>query len=102
MNLFSADNNAERQRRTEATRRIKAWVERLISLETDAVVHVAELRCHEPDCPDFETVITLMSSDSRRDRSVKLPKPLVDVTETDISSASFTSTPPCQHEGKQP
>ena len=97
MNLLSTSNDGERERRSEATRRIKAWVERAFELPTDVVVHVAELKCHEPNCPDFETVITLMSTDSQPNRTVKLPKPLTEVTETDIATAKFSPVQDCQH-----
>ena len=97
MNLFSMDDAADREPRTETTRRIKAWVEQSLDLPEDVVAHVAELKCHEPDCPDFETVITLMSSDSSPNLSVKLPKPLTEVTETDIATAKFSPIQDCQH-----
>ncbi|MBL6765896.1 MAG: hypothetical protein ISQ14_13155 [Verrucomicrobiae bacterium] len=97
MNLFSMDNDGERERRSEATRHIKAWVESSLQLPEGVVAHVAELRCHEPDCPDFETVITLMCTDSSQNRSVKLPKALTDVIEADISSANFSLSQDCQH-----
>ena len=96
MNLLSTDNDGERERRSQATRRIKAWVEQSLKLPADVVAHVAELKCHEPDCPDFETVITLMSPDSTPNRSVKLLKPLAEVTETDITTAKFSSVQDCQ------
>jgi hypothetical protein len=68
----------------EATRRIKQWVEALGLLGRDGVVHVAELRCHEPGCPDFETVITLMFSAPGDDRTIKILKPLLEVTQEDV------------------
>ena len=97
MNLLSTGNDGGRERRSEATRRIKAWAECAFELPADAVVHVAELKCHEPDCPDFETVITLMSPDSNQNRSVKLPKQLTEVTETDVATAGFSPVQDCQH-----
>ena len=52
----------------KAVRRIKAlMVERLDLLESTTLA-VAELRCHESDCPPVETVITAREADgSMRD-----------------------------------
>jgi len=97
MNLFSMDDAGKRDSPTETTRRIKAWVHQSLDLPADVVVHVAELKCHEPDCPDFETVITLMSPDASPNRTVKLSKPLTEVTESDIAHASFLPVQDCQH-----
>ncbi len=81
----------------EATRRIKQWVEPLGLLGDDGIVHVAELQCHEPGCPDFETVITLMFSRPAQDRTVKIFKLLAEVTQDEVVHAilkSFADGPP--------
>lgn len=83
--------------KAEATRRIKQWVAGLQVLGADGVVHVAEMQCHEPGCPDFETVITLMYSRPSEDRSVKILKPLADVTQDEVIQSmlkSFADGPP--------
>ena len=83
--------------KAEATRRLKQWVEPLGVLGDDGIVHVAELQCHEPGCPDYETVITLMYSRPAQDRTVKIFKPLREVTQDDLVSAvlqSFADGPP--------
>jgi hypothetical protein len=83
--------------KAEATRRIKQWVEDLQVLQTDDIVHVAELQCHEPDCPDYETVITLMYSHPAQDRTIKIIAPLAQVTQEEVVQAvrrSFADGPP--------
>ena len=83
--------------RAEATRRIKQWVQPLNVLGEDGMVHVAELQCHEPGCPDCETVITLMFSTPGKDRTVKILKPLAEVTEGEVINFilhSFATGPP--------
>ena len=42
----------------EAVRRVKALVAAHLGLPETITVTVAELRCHEPNCPPIETVIT--------------------------------------------
>ena len=80
-----------------ATRRIKQWVQLLNVLGDDGIVHVAELQCHEPGCPDFETVITLMYSRPEQDRTVKIFKPVAEVSQDEVLTAilqSFAAGPP--------
>ena len=98
MNLFDFSQPAPPgPSKADASRRIKQWVEALQVLGSDGVVHAVELQCHEPGCPDFETVITLMSSRPSQDRTVKIFKPLVDVTHEEVIHAvlkSFADGPP--------
>jgi hypothetical protein len=83
--------------RAEAARRVKGWVESLAVLGSECVVSVAELECHDPDCPDCETVISLMYSRPSETRTVKIFKPLHDVTQDEVLHAvlkSFADGPP--------
>ena len=70
----------------EAVRRVKGWVSALPAFPEDATVMVSELRCHEDGCPDVETVIAVMPPGGDR-QQVKLPKPMDQVTEEDVSTA---------------
>jgi len=102
MNIASSLFGPKDNSKAEATRRIKQWVASLQVLPEDGIVHVAELQCHEPDCPDFETVITLMTSDPKRDRTVKVLKPVKEVTHDDVVSALLAkdldaNSTPCAH-----
>ena len=77
--------------KAEVTRRIKQWVAGMQVLGADGVVHLAELQCHEPGCPDFETVITLMGPKHSQDRTVKVFKPLAEVKHDEVIHAVLKS-----------
>ena len=62
---------------------VKAWVIEGFGLDEDDVVTVAELACHEPDCPPIETLISVHKVDGSR-RDWRMHKPLVEITETDV------------------
>ena len=62
---------------------VKAWVIEGLGLDEDDVVTVAELACHEPDCPPIETLISVHNVDGSR-RDWRTHKPLADITETDV------------------
>lgn len=68
----------------EQVARIKGWVATHMTLGDDDHVMVAELRCHEPGCPDFETVVTVLKEDKRR-FVLKFPTPVLEVTEVDVT-----------------
>jgi len=95
---FTNSASAGRTTRADLSRRIKEWVGNVQVMKGDEnVIHVAELQCHEPDCPDFETAITLMYSNPSLDRTIKIYKRLADVTENDVVGAilkSFADGPP--------
>ena len=57
-------------------------------LPGSTVLAVAELRCHEPDCPPVETVITARQSDGSM-RNWRVAKPLGDVERTDIEMLEY-------------
>jgi hypothetical protein len=50
----------------EAVARLKAWIADLMSLGDKDHIAIAELACHEPGCPDLETVVTVTLADRRR------------------------------------
>ena len=45
---------------------VKAWVIEGLGLDEDDVVTVAEIACHEPDCPPIETLISVHKVDGSR------------------------------------
>jgi len=59
-----------------------------MTLEDDDHVSVAELACHEPGCPDFETVVTVMKQDKRR-FVLRFPAPVLEVSEVDVTGLEF-------------
>lgn len=65
---------------------LKREVHRLLDLPADVVVSVAELACHEPGCPEIETVIGIMI-EGRPPRTARIHKPIPDVTGDDLASA---------------
>jgi len=69
------------------TERLKAWVAALMGLSERDTIMLAELACRDPGCPDLETVITVIMSDSRRFK-LRFPGPMAGVTEADVQSLS--------------
>lgn len=58
MNLFEKRSPAPS---VEHIQQIKQWVHEGLSLSEDIPISVSQLRCHEPDCPPVETVISVMT-----------------------------------------
>jgi len=69
------------------TERLKAWVAALMDLSDNDTIMLAELACHDPGCPDLETVITVIRTDRRR-FILRFPGPMADVKEADVQSLS--------------
>ena len=67
----------------KAVRRIKMLMVDRFDLDESTTLAVAELRCHEPDCPPVETVITAREADGSM-RNWRVAKPLRDVERADI------------------
>ena len=67
----------------KTVRRIKMLVAERFGLPESTTLAVAELRCHEPDCPPVETVITAREADGSM-RGWRVAKPLGDVERADI------------------
>ena len=66
-----------------SVRRIKMLIAERFDLPESTTLAVAELRCHEPDCPPVETVITARQADGSM-RDWRVAKPLNDIERTDI------------------
>ncbi|MEM7059084.1 MAG: hypothetical protein AAF557_15970 [Pseudomonadota bacterium] len=69
----------------EAVRSIKALVARRFDLPESTALAVAELRCHEPDCPPIETVITARDANGSV-RDWRIAKPISDIEAADIEN----------------
>ena len=67
------------------TDRLKTWVSALMDLSDRDTTMLAELACHDPGCPDLETVITVVRNDRRR-FVLRFPGPMAGVTEGDVQS----------------
>jgi len=77
---------APRERSSGRAEEIKAWVRQHFELVEDDLVSIAELKCHEPDCPPVETVVTVHRNKGERG-SWKIHKPMSEVCQADISDA---------------
>ena len=75
-----------------AVRRVKALVTEQLGLPGTVTLTVAELACHEPDCPPIETVVTLHGADGRR-RTWRLHKPVAGITAADVAAALLGPAP---------
>ncbi|MEL6467505.1 MAG: hypothetical protein AAFQ58_21280 [Pseudomonadota bacterium] len=76
---------APRERSSGCAAEIKAWVSKHLELLEDDLVSVAELTCHEPDCPPVETVVTVHRNDGERE-TWKIHKPMSEVSQSDVSA----------------
>lgn len=67
----------------DAVARLKGWVVDLLALCDRDHIAIAELACHEPGCPDLETVVTVTLADRRR-FVLRFPSAVAAVTEADV------------------
>jgi hypothetical protein len=67
----------------EAVARLKEWIADLMSLGDKDHIAIAELACHEPGCPDLETVVTVTLADRRR-FVLRFPSAVAAVTRADV------------------
>lgn len=81
---------APRDRSPGRASEIKAWVIEYLKLGESELVSVAELTCHEPDCPPVETVVTVHRDGGQR-QSWKIHKPMSEVGQADVMA--FLSKP---------
>ncbi len=65
---------------------IKSVTRKALCLGEEVHVSVSELKCHEPGCPDVETVIVVMKP-SEPHVLIRIHKPVMSVTENDVASA---------------
>jgi hypothetical protein len=69
------------------TRKIKEWVKQYFKLQDHAcVIMVTEVRCVEENCPDVETVISIIKQPEPM--HFKIGKPIMYVRATDIYELS--------------
>ena len=67
------------------TGRLKLWVASATGLSDGDTIMPAELDCHDPGCPDLETVVTVIRA-GRRQFVLRFPGPMARVTEADVQS----------------
>ena len=67
----------------EKIRNLKLLISNKYKLSDNTIISIAELSCHEPDCPPIETVITVRYEDGSM-KNWRVAKPISEVEETDI------------------
>ena len=67
----------------EKIRNLKLLISNKYELSDNTIISIAELSCHEPDCPPIETVITVRYEDGSM-KNWRVAKPISEVEETDI------------------
>ncbi len=81
MSLFSLDGRPDPYRLAL----VKRWVKEQFSLSEEATILASELRCGDPGCPPHETVIVIVSEESKA-RQYKINKPIAMLRESDITA----------------
>ena len=67
----------------EKIRNLKLLISNKYKLSDNTIISIAELSCHEPDCPPIETVITVRYENGSM-KNWRVAKPISEVKETDI------------------
>ena len=65
--------------------RVKELIKKQFNLSDAYTISIAELRCHEHNCPPVETVITSHDVDGSS-KNRRIPKPVKEVSVKDIDS----------------
>ena len=87
MDLFN------RRKTSGRTGLVKAWVIDGLGLNDNDLVTVAELACHEPDCPPIETLISVHNIDGNR-RDWRIHKSIADIAKGDVQKILSVKTTP--------
>ena len=87
MDLFN------RRKTSGRTGLVKAWVIDGLGLNDNDLVTVAELACHEPDCPPIETLISVHNIDGNR-RDWRIHKSIADIAKVDVQKILAVKTTP--------
>ena len=67
----------------EKIRNLTLLISNKYKLSDNTIISIAELSCHEPDCPPIETVITVRYENGSM-KNWRVAKPISEVEETDI------------------
>ena len=67
----------------EKIRNLKLLISNKYKLSDNTIISIAELSCHERDCPPIETVITVRYENGSM-KNWRVAKPISEVEETDI------------------
>ena len=69
----------------ETIRNLKILFSKKYQIPETSILSMAELSCHEPNCPPIETIIT-ERAEGGRVRNWRIAKPIVDIREIDIKN----------------
>ena len=69
----------------DAVRQVKAWVRDAGRFDESATMLVSELHCHEPGCPDVETIVAVMRPGHPR-LQIRFDVPISDLTSKIVES----------------
>lgn len=86
MRRFDNPLAPKRNRFQGKTTEIKKWVKDILDLPNDTPISIAELTCHEENCPDLETVIGVMDP-SKPIATFRIHLAISDVTKPEIAKA---------------
>ena len=67
----------------ENIRNLKIIISEKYNIPENSTLSIAELACHEPNCPPIETIITERNENGKV-RNWRIAKPINDIQETDI------------------
>ena len=73
--------------RLARVRLLKEWARHALALQEDTLIMATELRCTEPGCPPFETVIAVMGKGAKR-QQFKIHKEIGDVLREDVEDGA--------------
>ncbi|ARJ49774.1 hypothetical protein [Candidatus Pelagibacter sp. RS40] len=69
----------------ENIRNLKIIISEKYNIPENSILSIAELACHEPNCPPIETIITERNENGKV-RNWRIAKPINDIQETDINN----------------
>ena len=68
----------------EKIRNLKHLISKKYKLPENTIISIAELSCHEPDCPPIEIVITARYEDGSM-KNWRVAKPINEIKDLDIN-----------------
>ena len=68
----------------EKIKNLKLLISKKYKLSENTIISIAELSCHEPDCPPIETVITARHEDGSM-KNWRVAKPINEIKDLDIN-----------------
>ena len=69
----------------ENIRNLKIIISEKYNIPENSTLSIAELACHETNCPPIETIITERNENGKV-RNWRIAKPINDIQETDINN----------------